>query len=284
MTATETAAPIQVTRDAGPLEIDASPSDQRRSVAWFVAICLALAAATQLPIVPAALTPFLLAIGPAVVALALAWREGGGSVRRLLRGLVRTPNDPRWWLVLLIPVAWALAVIGVAVLLGEPTAGLFDGLFPAILIVTVVVLIPAFAEEVAWRGFAVPRLLSTMGPLPVSLLLAVPWIVLHLVLLLPGQMNEGAAILPSIISLLAYSIILTWILVGTGGSVLLAGLVHAELNGVVPLMAGVDGDLSWLLRAILAAVVALVVVAFGGLRDRPMRPLSAPASPDPSVG
>ena len=116
-----------------------------------------------------------------------------------------------------------------------------------------------------------------MGPLPASLLLAVPWIVLHVILLLPGQVNEGAAILPTIISLLAYSIILTWVFVGSGGSILLSGLVHAELNGVVPLMGGVDADVSWLLRAIVAAVFALVVVALGGMRDRPMRPATSPA-------
>ena len=277
MTSSEQPAPIRSERDAGPLQVAGSRSDQLRSVTWFVAICLALAAVTLLPVVPSALTPFLLALGPAVVALVLAWRERGDALRRLTRGLVRLPDDPRWWLVLLIPVAWALAVIGVAVLLGESTAGLFDGLFPGIVIVPLVVLLPALAEELAWRGFAVPRLLSAMGPLPASLLLAVPWIVLHLILLLPGQVNEGAAIMPTIISLLAYSIILTWVFVGSGGSVLLSGLVHAELNGVVPLMGGVDADLSWLLRAIVAAVLALVVVALGGLRDRPMRPATSPA-------
>jgi uncharacterized protein len=270
--------PIRAERAAGPLEVDATRSEQLGSVAWFVGICLALAAITLVPVVPASLTPFLLAIGPAVVALALAWREGSDAVRRLVRGLIRPPNDARWWLVLLLPVAWALAVIGVAVLLGESSEGLFDDIFPAIVIVPLVVLVPALAEEFAWRGFAVPRLLSRMGPLPASLLLAVPWIVLHLVLQLPGQMNEGLAILPAIVTLLAYSIILTWVLVGSGGSVLLAGLVHAGLNGVAPLMAGVDADLSWLVRAILAAVVALAVIAAGGLRARPIRASTSAAA------
>ena len=235
--------------------------------AGFVALCLALAgmAALVSPAAPA-LVPFVLALGPAFIAGVLAWREGGGALGRLKRSLTLRPADPRWYLVILIPIAWALTVIAAAIALGEPTAGLFATLGPTALIVPLVVLIPAFAEEVAWRGFAVPRLLTVMSPLAASLLLAIPWTVMHLVLLLPGGVNEGAELWPSVLSLFAYSVVLTWVFVGSGGSVLLAALVHTGLNGVVPLMAGVDGDLSWELRAVVAAVIAVAVIGLGGFR------------------
>ena len=109
--------------------------------------------------------PFILAFGPLVIALVIAWREGGGAVRTLLHSATIRPADRRWYLVLLIPVLWSLATVGVAVGLGEPAAGLFTSLFPAVLIVPIVVLLPAFAEELAWRGFALPRLMSAMSPL-----------------------------------------------------------------------------------------------------------------------
>jgi membrane protease YdiL (CAAX protease family) len=119
-----------------------------------------------------------------------------------------------------------------------------------------VVLIPAFAEELAWRGFAVPRLLPFLPPLAVALVLAVPWTVLHVVL-----------------ALFDYSVILTWIVVGTGGSVLLTGLVHAGLNGVVPLFRGLDTDQAWLLRGIVAAGIAVLGILVAGMwRRRQMAP------------
>jgi membrane protease YdiL (CAAX protease family) len=107
--------------------------------------------------------------------------------------------------------------------------------------------------------------------------------VLHLVLHLPGGVNEGAELWPSVLTLFAYSVILTWAFVGTGGSVLITALVHTGLNGTVPLMWGVDAGLSWALRAVIAAVIAIAVVALAGKRlgARPSRTPVAPAAPPP---
>lgn len=257
----------------GPLVVLRSQSEQIRAAAWFIGLSLglaALAASATLAApdseIVAAYVPFVLAIGPAVIAVTLAWREGHGSAGRLWRSLGRRPAKARWYLVLLLPVLWAFAVVGVAVGLGEPTAGLFDDLLPGAVIIPLVVLLPAFAEELAWRGFATPRLMSVMSPLRTSLVLAIPWILLHLVLHLPGAVNESAAVWPTVLSVLAYSVLLTWIFVGTGGSVLLTALVHAGLNGVVPIMSGVDAEASWVIRAVLAAAIVVAVVGLGGFR------------------
>jgi membrane protease YdiL (CAAX protease family) len=250
----------------GPLQVKAPAQRQLWSVTWFVVLCLGLGALALVPAMPRALVPFLLAIGPLFVAVAVAWREGGHAVSRLLKSAVRPPNHPSWWLVLLVPIGWALGVVLAAVALGEPSAGLFDELGPTALVIPLVVVIPAFAEELAWRGFAVPRLLSAMSPLAASLVLAVPWTALHVILQLPGGVNEGTAILPGALALFAYSVILTWVFVGSGGSVLVTALLHTGLNGVVPLMWGVDNELSWLLRGVLAAAIAAVIIGLGGLR------------------
>ncbi len=222
---------------------------------------------------PTDLAPFMLALGPLFVAVGLAWRESNGALGRLWRTLRTFPADARWYLVLLLPLAWALGVVLAAILLGEAGEDIFDGVDASILIVVLVVLIPAFAEELAWRGFAVPRLLPLMSPLAAALVLAVPWTVLHLPLMLvPGSINEGLAVLPAVLALFSYSVILTWIFVGTGGSVLLTGLVHAGLNGVVPLFRGVDTDQSWLLRGVVAAGIAILVIVFGGMWRRRQLP------------
>jgi uncharacterized protein len=266
MTATTEALPPAVAQD--PL---ASP-DPRRGlvfVAVFIGICLVLAAIAFLPAMPTDVAPFALALGPLVVAVALAALEGNNALGRLFRTLTTLPANGLWYLVVVLPIVWAVTVVIVAIILGEDVAGLFDGVGLSSFVVLLVVLIPAFAEELAWRGFAVPRLLAFMSPLAAALLLAVPWTILHLPLqFVPGGVNEGTAVLPGIVALFSYSVILTWIFVGTGGSVLLTGLVHAGLNGIVPFMQNLDPEQSWLLRAIIAAVIAAVVAVYGGMLRR----------------
>jgi hypothetical protein len=57
----------------------------------------------------------------------------------------------------------------------------------------------------------------------------------------------------------------------------MTALFHAGLNGVAPLMAGVDGDTSWVIRNLLAAGIAVAIVALGGFRRSEA---SAPSSPE----
>jgi membrane protease YdiL (CAAX protease family) len=237
---------------------------------WYVGLTLAFAALATAAVLISGAEPTLLAFGlalpPALIAIGLAWREGNGALRRLLRSLTVRPADPKWYLVLLIPVGAFLAVDLVAVALGEPSAGLFDDVFPAVLIVPLVVLVPAFAEELGWRGYALPRTLTAMSPLQAGIWLGVPWALIHVPLYLPGQMNAGSALWSMLTQIIAYSVVLTWIYVGTGGSVLLTGLFHALLNGLVPLTNGLDPLVAWDIRGVVFPIVAIVIVALGGFR------------------
>lgn len=237
------------------------------SVGWFVALSLGLAGfgAVLTASVPS-LVPFLLALGPAMIAFAIAWSEGDGALGRLVRLLWRWPEPRTWYLLIALPVAWAMATVVVGVAIGRSNGELFTDLMPSALIVPLVVLIPAFAEEIAWRGFATPRLMTAISPLQAALVLAAPWVVMHLVLMLPGGINAGLAVWATVVSLIAYAVVLTWAFVGSGGSVLLVALLHAGFNGVVPLMRGIDGDTSWAIRAILAAVIAFGIVTLAGYR------------------
>ena len=260
-------APAEVGSAVGPAHVDRSLPGT--GLAWFVGLSLLLTAAAALASgAMASVVPFLLALGPGFIAVGLARREGRGALRRLLGSLSIRPADRRWYLVLLVPVLWSLAVVAVAVALGQPSQGLFDRLTPTALLVPLVVLVPAFAEELAWRGFALPRAMASMSPLRASLLLAIPWALMHLVLQLPGGVNASVSVWPTIVSIAAYSVVLTWVFLGTGGSVLVSALVHAGLNGVTPLMSGLDAEAAWEIRAVLAAIIALTIVGLGSLRER----------------
>jgi membrane protease YdiL (CAAX protease family) len=247
-----------------------SSPDQVAGVTWFVGITLAFALATTVAVVVSGANPnllaFPLAFAPALIAVGLAWREGSGAVGRLLRQLTVLPSRPIWYAVLLIPLAAFLVVDIVAVVLGEPVAGLFDGLFPAILIVPLVVLLPAVTEELGWRGFALARALPAMSALRAALVLGVPWTLIHVGLFLPGQMNAGAAYWSMATQIMSMSVVLAWVYLGTGRSVLMAALVHALFNGLVPLTGGVEPELAWAIRGILWPIIAIAVVALGGFR------------------
>jgi Zn-dependent protease with chaperone function len=105
------------------------------TVLAFAGLSLGLAAAATLGGVPPALVPFVLALGPTVFALLFAWREGDGALRRLLAMTIRRPNRRAWYALVGLPFAWALTVVGVAIALGDPAVGVFDKVFPAIVIV-----------------------------------------------------------------------------------------------------------------------------------------------------
>jgi uncharacterized protein len=236
-----------------------------RDAAVFAALSVALAgsAAAAAPILGPGLQ-FVVALGPAVIALVMASRAR--SARALLASLVRRPADPRWFLALLMPIGLSLAVVPIAAILGHPTAGLFGKLTPVAAILPLVVVLPAAAEELAWRGFALPRLLSRTSPLMAALLIAVPWAAMHLPLYLSGQPYAGTSVWPSLLSVLALSILLTWLYVRSGGSVLLTTLFHTAFNAATPLTWAIDSDVAWAIRPVLLAIVAVAVVALGGLR------------------
>jgi membrane protease YdiL (CAAX protease family) len=260
-----------------------SERSQVVSVVAFFGLSLGLAVVALALGAAPAMVPFILAVGPLLFALALAWGEGAGAVRRLAHSLTIRPRRTIWYLVLLIPVVWSFVTVVVAIALGEPTAGLFDAVFPAVLIIPFVVLVPAITEELAWRGFALPRLMTVMSPLAAALVLAIPWTLIHVALFLPGQWYGELAIWPLFLSIASYSILLTWVYVGTGGSVLMTALFHAGLNGVAPVMGGLDGDDSWVIRNVLAAAIAVTVVALGGLRRTTVPPVPAAAATGPAA-
>ena len=188
------------------------------------------------------------------------------ALGRLVRLLWRRPAPRVWYLLIALPIAWALATVVVGVAIGRSNGELFNDLMPSALIVPLVVLIPAFAEEVAWRGFATPRLMTAISAAASRARIcgtvgrdapradASWWI------------NAGLAVWPTVVGLIAYAVVLTWAFVGSGGSVLLVALLHAGFNGVVPLMRGIDSDTSWAIRAILAAVIAFGIVTLAGYR------------------
>jgi membrane protease YdiL (CAAX protease family) len=188
--------------------------------------------------------------------------------------------------VILGPAAFSLVVAALYVLLGgswaaaPPALRGEASLVSLPLLLVILTLTDGLGEEPAWRGFALPRLLTQYNALFASLILGVLWAAWHL----PLVWTEGAPLYRQPIWLLlvdmtAKSVLFTWVFLHTRGSVLLAAMLHASTNLFVvsPVVAAVGG----LALPLLAAgakwvlVVLLIAVAGPGLAQGP-RPEALP--------
>jgi membrane protease YdiL (CAAX protease family) len=207
-------------------------------------------------------------LGAALIAAAVA--GGRRGLRDLLRGAVRWRVGARWYAAaLLLPAASTALAAALNVLLGAdaPRAADFGDwyTFPLVLLVTLFLKGP-LTEEVAWRGFALPRLLDRLPPAAASVLLGVVWASWHLPLLVSDPSAQRPP-LQFAVSTVAMSVLFTWLYLRTRGSVLLAALMHAMFNSlapfVFPLFRGADyGRLWWLYAGALWAA-ALAALLFG---------------------
>ena len=204
---------------------------------------------------------------PAIAALLAAALTGGrDAVRELGSRLVRWRVGWQWYLVVILgPAAFSLAVAGVYTLLGgswaeaAPPALLEGPLLFLPLFLLILTLTDGLGEELAWRGFALPRMLTRYNALAASLILGVIWALWHLPLL----WTEGGPMyqLPVWLLLLditAKAVLFTWVFLHTRGSVLIAMLFHGATNLflVSPDVAS-TGDLT---LPVLAAVAKWVLV------------------------
>jgi membrane protease YdiL (CAAX protease family) len=230
----------------------------------FIVAVLALEAAVVALPLGGNVTPFVLVLIPAVAAIAVGWASGGRREVGALAGRLFVWRVNPWWYVaaLGIPVAEKLTVDLVGTLLGFSTPGrLVGALSASALLVPVVVLLPALLEELGWRGFGVQAALEQgRSPAWAALVVGLIFLLLHVPLYLPGQLYDGLPLWPAPLILLASSVLLTWIYVGTS-SALLAGLMHAALNASVPLTWGLDPAWVWQARAITLTLTSGLLIA-----------------------
>jgi membrane protease YdiL (CAAX protease family) len=92
-------------------------------------------------------------------------------------------------------------------------------------------------EEPGWRGFALPRLQDRHGPLLATAVLAVVWASWHLPNLLFGGWT-GLSFALWLAGTVAAAFIYTWVYYRTGGSIMLAALLHGAINGSSGLVTG----------------------------------------------
>ena len=176
------------------------------------------------------------AFGPLVAAVIVTAQESGrAGLRSLLGRILQWRVAPIWYGVALLgPILLYLAALALAVLLGgqPPSLGALIGVVPILVILTLyMVFFVALGEEVGWRGYALPALQARYGALVASVILGAMWALWHLPLFFNPDLHYSD--LPFVLQLafqIPAAILFTWVFNSTGGSVLIAILMHAVLN------------------------------------------------------
>ena len=207
-----------------------------------------------------------LPIGPLFAALIVLAFFGGSQVKDFLGRILLWRVGAGWYaLVLFLPIVTTGGAVGLNLLFGARLQATVSAPILSDLIGTAVFILIfiGLGEEAAWRGFALPRLMTGRSVLSASLLLAVLHIIWHLPLF--GSEFDSTNILPWGLGLFAFTIITTWMYNRTQGSLLLPILFHTSVNVTAkylfnPLFAGADLiHLYWLWSG-LWWVVALAVL------------------------
>ncbi len=211
--------------------------------------------------------------GPALAATQVtATNEGWSGLKKLFSPLRIWRISPWWYLfILAYPLVLHLGVVTIDQGLGGEKPVFFATSYGVVsplvygLGVIVLNLLRSFGEEAGWRGFALPRLQISVGPLYGSLILGILWGVWHFnPMNLPVLMKNPLWVLLSIIGT---TFIYTWLYNRTQGSLLIAILFHTCLNAaewVIPIGL-MEGDVSrYTINTVLIwLVVAVLFIVFG---------------------
>jgi membrane protease YdiL (CAAX protease family) len=185
--------------------------------------------------------------GPTLAAFIMtATTEGREGVRRLLGRLVLWRVGLRWYLFALIGAPLIMLVGTMVYSMELPNLAALGG--PSYLLsylatyVFVMFLGGPLFEEIGWRGFALARMERLHGPILASVILAVLWALWHLPeFLVPSwaASSGGGGVLGItvfIVTVIPFTIVITWVFNNTRASVLLAILVHTSIDAfTVPL-------------------------------------------------
>jgi membrane protease YdiL (CAAX protease family) len=198
---------------------------------WTLQIPGVLARRGLLPGKPAAylLVAMLGIFGPLVAAAYLTWKEEG---RQALKALLLTSLTQRVslkWCVLGLVMPGALLSLSLWLMRAAGHSG--DIVYVPNAVQLTAACVIAYAEEVGWRAFALPRLSARYGPFVASCLLGVLWAVWHA----PMFVAVGIPLSLAPVMLLYFiggSLFFTYLYAGSGSSLLVAILAHvgAHLN------------------------------------------------------
>lgn len=218
----------------------------------------------------------------------ITWTTGG-DVREWAQQGTMWNVDYRWYLVALgLPVGvaelegllWLLAG-GEVQFRGESPTTFLSLYVGGFLLVT---FFGGGLEEFGWRGFAQPRLQERYSALVAGSGIGIVWSVWHLPLFVLFEFPWYDRFLPYLLWTVAWSLVLTWMYNGSGGSVLIVMFAHGIGNnppvfepiGTAPVSDSAKLIIIYAETLALVAVIGLLLVLYG-------RRHLAGAAPEPRI-
>jgi membrane protease YdiL (CAAX protease family) len=180
-------------------------------------------------------------VGPAIAAIIVTYKlDGKEGLRLLWKRLLLWKVNIIWWLIGFY--SWWLlnSIVALLLQLAPFQEVVLQAVYALINIPVLIfflqmpLLLGAAGEELGWRGFALPRLLSKYSPIISSMILAVAWMFWHTPLALFPDWRSNVPIAQFVLKyallLLPLTIIFTWFFLKTKGSILLVIVFHRALN------------------------------------------------------
>jgi membrane protease YdiL (CAAX protease family) len=239
------------------------------TVSWILWVPMALSSQGFLSIQISPILGIMLGgMSPSLVAIVLTAVEGGrNGLRDLLGRLLRWRVAVQWYaLVLFAPAVLMVCALVINAVLEATTLRLPTvGNWAAVLALFVFTLLfgGPLGEEIGWRGYALPRLQSRQSSLVASVVLGAVWGLWHLPLFwIEGSLQAGIPATWFVASIVAESIVYTWVYNHTRGSLLPVCLFHAAINtwAKLILLPALAAGLRPLLLAFGAEVVLAVII------------------------
>jgi uncharacterized protein len=239
-------------------------------------------------------------LGPSVSGILLTGLvHGREGFRNLFTRMRRWRVGARWYAVALLTAPLVFTAVLIPLWLISPVfrLGIFasDAKVSFVLMNIVVALIVGIFEELGWTGFAVPTLLRLRySVLATGLIVGVLWGAWHLLFndiwasvatsggLSPALFAVGVGLVLLVGQLPAYRVLMVWVYERSGGSLLLAILMHASYSASTFILGPVAGPGAMSGASLLAAVLAsaaatwvvvgvLAVATHGHLSQQPPR-------------
>jgi CAAX protease family protein len=159
--------------------------------------------------------------------------DGRSGLKAYFSRIVRWRVGLKWYAIaLLLPPVLHLVAFGLNIASGAARPTTLQ--WPAWTVILAAFfgqgfLVIALAEEPGFRGFALPRFLTSRTPLAAALIVGLLHTLWHLPFLF-GALSEGypMGILTNLMIIVSASVFFTWLLNNTNGSVLIAMLLHAS--------------------------------------------------------
>ena len=212
-------------------------------------------------------------LGPITAAFSCSWLDNrAAGVRELLKSGLRWRGSLAGYAVALCLPAGAILASARMLFWTSADAARLEFNSPLTTIGMFAWVIPiAFAEEIGWRGYALPRLQMRYSSLTASVIVGICWAIWHVpAFFLVDIFDSGrlvvAAIAVYVPLMIAASITHTFVFNAAGGSAFLATVHHAAVGGCSGLTNGgeVGGAQFFAWLAVFWSMAAVVIVVIWG--------------------